>query len=111
MAAEASALESLELGYPRAGRRSFFLITHALLLTLVLVGFGRTFYLRAFFDLPPMPPSLHVHGALLTTWFMPAFAQPALIQCGRVRWRRRLASSTSCVRWASDSRHRNGGPS
>jgi hypothetical protein len=42
---------------PESHRRSnFFLYTSYVLLVIVLVGFSPTFYLRAFFDVPVIPP-------------------------------------------------------
>src|ERR1043166_3218788 len=70
-------------GLPRSGkivlRSKFFLLANALLLAIVLVGFSRTLYLRAFFDVAPIPVSLYIHGAALTLWFLFALIQPWLI--------------------------------
>jgi len=60
-------------------RSKFFLLANALLLAIVLVGFSRTLYLRAFFDVAPIPMSLYIHGAALTLWFLFALIQPWLI--------------------------------
>jgi hypothetical protein len=71
-------------------RSSFFLMAHAALFALVLVGFAPTFLLRAFFDVPPIRASLYIHGTVLTIWFSLALAQGWLIGAGRARWHRRL---------------------
>jgi hypothetical protein len=60
------------------------------LLALVLVGFARTFYLRALFDVPPIAVYLYLHGTLLTAWFVMFLAQTCLISAGRVDLHRRL---------------------
>jgi hypothetical protein len=83
----------MSLNLPRAAigtRFRFFSVGHAALFALVIVGFAPTFYLRAFFDVPPIRASLYVHGAVLTLWFTFALAQGWLMRTGRVRWHRRL---------------------
>ena len=64
-------------------RSRFFLLANGLLLAIVLVGFSRTLYLRTLFDVAPIPPSLYIHGAALTLWFLFALIQPSLIAAGR----------------------------
>jgi hypothetical protein len=71
-------------------RNGFFFAAHCALLAVVLVGFGRTFYLRAFFDIGPLPAQLYVHGAILTVWFSFAVAQAWLIRSQQLRWHRRV---------------------
>ena len=62
---------------------------------LVLFGFGRTYYLKAFFNLPPLPSMLvHVHGLLMTTWVVLFITQVCLIASRRVRQHRRLGYSS-----------------
>ena len=39
-----------------------------LALLVVLVGFSRSFYLRAWFDNPPLTALRYIHGALMTAW-------------------------------------------
>jgi hypothetical protein len=52
----------------------------------VLIGFARTYYLKAVFDVPPIPSALvHVHGALMTTWIAFFIAQVWLIRSKRQR--------------------------
>ena len=58
---------------------------------LVLLGFGRTYYLKAFFDVPPLPSILvHIHGLLMTTWVVLFITQVRLISSRRIRLHRRL---------------------
>lgn len=75
------------------GRRSpfFFGISLVLLLT-VLIGFAPTLYLSAFRDLPPLPCHLHVHGAILTSWFVWLVVQTSLIKTNRIAQHRRLGA-------------------
>jgi hypothetical protein len=55
-----------------------------------LVGFGRTFFARAFFDVPPIPWYLFVHGFVLASWFLLLVAQTALVAAHRTDLHRRL---------------------
>jgi hypothetical protein len=73
------------------GRRDpfFFGMSIVLLLT-VLIGFLPTLYLRGFRDLSPLPGHLHVHGAILTAWFVWLVVQTSLIKTNRVAHHRRL---------------------
>ena len=49
--------------------RSRFYPHIALVLALIIVtGFARTFYLRAWFDLPPLKLLVMLHGVLFTAW-------------------------------------------
>lgn len=50
--------------------RRFFLIFNVVLLAIVLVGFAPTLFLRALSNPPPIPFYLHLHGAIVTGWFM-----------------------------------------
>jgi uncharacterized membrane protein YozB (DUF420 family) len=43
------------------------------------VGFGPTFFLRPFFDVPQIPLYLYVHGVLGTAWFALVVTQAVLI--------------------------------
>ena len=85
------ALNRLPLASPlTAPRRLFFAALAALLLLFVFWGFARTLYLRAFFDVPELPPHLYLHGAVLTAWFLLLMTQAVLIQTRRVRIHRGL---------------------
>jgi len=63
----------------------FYLIITILLLVVVLLGFGRTFFLRPFFDQPPhlqteqLPFGIMMHGLLMTLWFVCLVLQSVLI--------------------------------
>jgi uncharacterized glyoxalase superfamily protein PhnB len=68
----------------------FYVVIAGALLALVLVGFARTFYLRAWFDVPPIPAYMYLHGALMTAWFVVFLVQTCLIAARRVDLHRRL---------------------
>jgi len=72
----------------RAEKSGFFVTAHTLLLALVLVGFAPTFFLRAFFDVPPIPAALYVHGAVMALWFAFGPLQGWLIRRRAVKWHR-----------------------
>ena len=78
---------------PSSGRAppgKFFVGMSALMLAIVFIGFGRSFYLRAFLGYEPLPLHLFVHGVVLTAWFSLAFAQTCLVATHRVQAHRRL---------------------
>lgn len=73
---------------PAADR--FFLGMAILMLLIVLVGFAPSFFLRSFSDRPGLPPYLHVHGALSTSWFVLFLVQTSLVARRDLRLHRRL---------------------
>jgi hypothetical protein len=80
-----------------SGRDRFFFSMTVVLLAIVLVGFGRTLYLRAFFDVPAIPPRVYVHGIILTAWFALFCCQAALVAAGRPGLHRRLGILSAMV--------------
>jgi uncharacterized membrane protein YozB (DUF420 family) len=72
--------------------RSTWLFVCAALVALVLVflGFSRTYYLKNFFDGPPLSGAVHFHGAIMSLWFVLFATQATLIRARHVRWHRRL---------------------
>jgi hypothetical protein len=57
----------------------------------VLAGFGRTYYFKGYFDVPPLASALvHIHGLLMTTWVGLFMAQVWFISSKRVRVHQRL---------------------
>ena len=71
-------------------RSKFFLGMSIVLLVFVLSGFAPTLYLRAFFDVPPIPGTLYLHGGLLTGWFVWLVVQTSLVQTAQTATHRRL---------------------
>jgi hypothetical protein len=69
----------------RERRSGFYFYMAALLLSIVMVGFAPTFFVRgAFFDVPPIPLYLFVHGFVLTGWFVWLLVQTSLARTGRI---------------------------
>ena len=63
----------------------------------VLIGFGPTYYAKAFSDTPmatlsggPMTPLVHIHGVLFTAWVLLFITQTALVAQHKVAIHRRL---------------------
>ena len=75
----------------RSKETKAFLIAHVGLLAIVLVGFGRTFYLRPLLSARPMPTLLLLHGVALTLWFALTVLQSALALKQQRRWHRKVA--------------------
>jgi len=75
---------------PRHAGHGLYAWSAAAAFTIVLIGFARTYYLKFHFGTPALPWLLHVHGALMTSWFALFFAQTYLVASHRVRLHRRL---------------------
>ncbi|MDQ3220811.1 MAG: hypothetical protein M3Q26_08715, partial [Acidobacteriota bacterium] len=76
---------------PRRATRRFFIFVAVLFPLLVLLGFARTYYLRAFLDGPPVPTLLvHLHGLVMTAWIVLFATQVWLISSRRIRLHQKL---------------------
>lgn len=76
--------------HQKKDRGSFFLFFTIVLLGIVLVGFAPSFFLRLLVSDAPLPFYLHIHGALLTAWFLLLLAQATLIRNGSRALHQRL---------------------
>jgi hypothetical protein len=76
----------------RPARRDhrFFLVAGLAAFTIVFIGFARTYYLKGLFGTPALPALLHLHGFLMTSWFVLFFVQARLVAAQRVDLHRRL---------------------
>jgi hypothetical protein len=80
--------------------RRFYALMSGLALCVVLVGFAKTFYLKGFFGAPSLPLLLHLHGAIMTGWFLLFVVQAALVRARRVDLHRKLGvagAALACV--------------
>lgn len=68
----------------------YFLVASATLLVLLIVGFSPTLFLKTVFDTPELPIHLHVHGAVITLWFVWLLCQASLVALKRTDVHRRL---------------------
>lgn len=57
---------------------------------IVLTGFARTYYLKEFFDTPPLPSLVHLHGIVMTLWVALFVTQVRLVAGRRTNLHRRL---------------------
>ena len=75
---------------PRRFDRRLYLGSSLIFLALVFWTFARTFYLKSFFDTPPLSALLHIHGVVMSGWVVLLVIQTSLIAAHRVQWHRRL---------------------
>jgi hypothetical protein len=86
----ASAVSEIALRPPRRSDHRYYAWAGAAAFAIVLAGFARTYYLKFLFGTPALPWLLHLHGALMTSWFALFLVQTCLIAAHRVAWHRRL---------------------
>jgi hypothetical protein len=72
--------------------QDFFLWAALTCSFIALIGFGRTYYLKALFETPPLPTLLHLHGAIMSSWCLLFGAQTYLVTTHRVHLHRHLGS-------------------
>jgi len=66
-------------------RNRFYVAAALALAVLVFVGFARTYYLRPWFDVPPINVLLHLHSIAFTAWFVLFIIQTRLIAAQNYR--------------------------
>lgn len=72
------------------GNDRFYLSIASASALLAFAGFARSYYLRTVFGFPPLPGLLHLHGFVMTLWFVLFFVQAWLILVHRTRFHRQL---------------------
>jgi len=74
------------------GARNTRLYIYAVIATalIVLTGFARTYYLKAFFGTPALTGLVHVHGLVMTTWVALFLTQVFLVSSRRTKLHRQL---------------------
>jgi FtsH-binding integral membrane protein len=90
-----SATQALAGPAPRTFDRRLYSAMGVLAAVVVLVGFSRTLYLRAWFDTPPLSALRYAHGTLMTCWYALFLAQVVLVSQRRVDIHRRLGILTA----------------
>jgi len=70
--------------------RLFFSWMAVAFAVVVLLGFAPTYFLRALSDQPPLPPLVHLHGALSSAWIVLLLVQTRLVAMKRTNVHRRL---------------------
>jgi hypothetical protein len=58
--------------------------------TILFTGFARSYFLKALFGTPPLYPLLHVHGIVMTSWFLLFGIQTLFVEKRRIDLHRRL---------------------
>lgn len=71
-------------------RRRFFMLIAALMLLVIALGFGPSFYLRPWFKSTPLPAHLLVHGIVMSAWFALFLVQALMVRTRRIEVHRRL---------------------
>ena len=70
--------------------RGFFTGLAATAAALAFVGFAPTYFLKRWFGTPPVPTVVHVHGLLMTSWFVLLIVQTSLVAARRTDLHRRF---------------------
>jgi FtsH-binding integral membrane protein len=70
--------------------RQFFFAITLLLVMVVAIGFGPTYYLAGVFRTPLPSRIVHIHGAVFSAWMILLVVQTGLISARRVQWHRKL---------------------
>ena len=75
----------------RKREKRFYLVASILFALTVLVGFGRTYYLKAFTGAPPLGSYLvEIHGAIMTAWVLFFIIQIYLVRSKNIKLHQRL---------------------
>ena len=74
----------------RTIRQRFYLYAWVCAAAVLFAGFARTYFLKTFFGTPTLYPLLHVHGIVMTSWFVLFAAQAWLVEVHRTDLHRRL---------------------
>jgi hypothetical protein len=61
----------------------FYSMFSYVILASVLFGFSRTYYLKEFFDTPPLAPIFHIHAMVFTAWLVLLIVQTNLVASHR----------------------------
>jgi hypothetical protein len=66
---------------------------------IMLAGFAKNFYLRAWIGTRPITPMVHVHGLVMTAWILTCIANLAWPELSSLA----LSWRSACTRWSSRS--------
>jgi len=81
----------------RSRFHSYFALAVSLL---IIVGFFRSFYARPWFDLPPLPSLMVLHGIVFTAWLVLFVVQTQLVAARRVAVHRKLGIAGTVLAFA-----------
>lgn len=74
----------------RRRERLFYTGMAVVFIITVFAGFARTYYLRPYFGTSSLPPLLHLHGLVFSSWLVLLVAQTSLVAAKRTDIHRRL---------------------
>lgn len=74
----------------RGSDRRLYTVAALVALVVVFAGFAQTYFMKGLFGTPVLPGLLHLHGALMTLWFVLFLTQVRLVAARRVDLHRRL---------------------
>lgn len=83
-------IESVATPRPRHADRAIYTAAALVAVILVFTGFARSYYLKRLFGAPELTGLVHLHGVVMTLWFLLFFVQVRLVASGRVALHRRL---------------------
>ena len=84
-------MAAAETALARISEKRFYLVAAILFVLVVLVGFGRTYYLKAFTGAPPLASYLvEIHGAIMTAWVLLFIAQVYLVRSKNIKIHQKL---------------------
>jgi len=81
----------------RQRERLFFSGMAVAIAITVFAGFAPSYYLKSYFGRPPLPPLLHLHGIIFSSWLVLFVTQTALVAANRTRVHRRLGISGAAI--------------
>ena len=87
---DSSSEEMLATRTASAINRRFYTWFAVCAFLIIVAGFAHTYYLRLVFETKRLPPLLHLHGFLFSTWFVLFFVQARLVARHRVDLHRKL---------------------
>jgi hypothetical protein len=75
----------------RTRERRFYLVAAILFAFIIVAGFARTYYLKGFFDAPPLASFMvHLHGIAMTGWVALFALQVWFIRTKKIRYHQTL---------------------
>lgn len=83
--------------FQRNPTRGLYVCVALAAIAIMFAGFARTFYLKSLFGTPALSLLLHVHGLVMTSWFVLFLIQAWLVSSGNVRLHRKLGVFGACL--------------
>ena len=81
----------------RGAARNLYVCAALVAILIVFAGFAHTFYLKLAFGTPALSLLLHVHGLVMSSWFVLFLVQAWLVSSGNVRLHRKLGMFGACL--------------